>query len=76
MKKGLLRAIGLDVLPKDSEWQGNSQELLKNNKLYKSLVNEPNVYLTPHVGGYAKEAIYSTRDFILEKAMKFVGIIQ
>ena len=76
LKKGLLKAIGLDVLPKDSEWEGNSQESLKNNKLYKSLVKEPNVYLTPHVGGYAKEAIYSTRDFILEKAMKFAGIIQ
>ena len=76
LKKGLLRAIGLDVLPRDSEWNGESQYLLKNNLLYKYLIKEPNVYLTPHVGGYATEAIYSTRNFILEKAMKFAGINQ
>ena len=76
LKNGLLKAIGLDVLPQDSEWSSNSSEYLKDNELYKSLINTPNVYLTPHVGGYAKEAIYSTRDFILEKAMKFMGIYQ
>ena len=64
------------MLPKDSDWEENSQESLKNNELYKSLIKEPNVYLTPHVGGYAQEAIYSTRDFILKKAMKFAGVIQ
>ena len=74
LKKGILKAIGLDVLPKDSEWHSNINNSLKNDIFYKSLIKEPNVYLTPHVGGYAKEAIYSTREFILEKALRFIGI--
>ena len=74
LKKGFLKSIGLDVLPNDSGWNFNSYDSLKENKLYKSLIKEPNVYLTPHVGGYAKEAIYSTREFILEKVMRFIGI--
>ena len=41
------------------------------NNLYSSLIKQPNVYLTPHAGGYAFEAIKSTRQFILDKAMKY-----
>ena len=74
LKNGALKAIGLDVLPKDSEWDNSINHELKDNIFYRNLLKEPNVYLTPHVGGYAKEAIYLTREFILEKAMKFVGI--
>ena len=46
---------------------------ISSYKLYKSLIKEPNVYLTPHVGGYAQEALYSTRDFILKKATNIIN---
>ena len=60
----------LHVLPKDYEWSG-TQDNLKMNNLYSSIIEESNAYLTPHVGGYALEAIKATREFILDKAMRF-----
>ena len=70
LKSGHIKAIGLDVLPKDYEWSG-TQDNLKMNNLYSSIIKESNAYLTPHVGGYAIEAIKATREFILDKAMRF-----
>ena len=71
LQSGNIKAAGLDVLPKDYEWIGTEEDNLKMNNLYSSLVKQQNVYLTPHAGGYAFEAIKSTRQFILDKAMKY-----
>jgi len=61
--------IGLDVLNGDSKW--NNLKKIQSPILRLSKKSD-RIILTPHVGGYAKEAIESTRRFILQKVDKAI----
>ena len=63
---GNLRALALDVLDDDSNWNPNLRyEYLKH------LSSIKNLYLSPHIGGYAKDAILDTRNFLLNSFLDF-----
>lgn len=57
---GKLKALALDVINDDANWDPNLRyEYLK----YLSSIK--NLYLSPHIGGYAIDAILDTRNFLL-----------
>jgi D-3-phosphoglycerate dehydrogenase len=64
LDSGLIRAIGVDVLAGDSRW--GAAERVTSPLLDRALTC-PNVLVTPHVGGYAREAIDVTRQFMIER---------
>jgi D-3-phosphoglycerate dehydrogenase len=64
LASGALKSVGLDVLNGDAIWDSKKKisspiidMALKSNRLI----------LTPHIGGYAYEAILNTRKFILNR---------
>jgi D-3-phosphoglycerate dehydrogenase / 2-oxoglutarate reductase len=64
-----LKGVALDVLENDSAWdmkvQG-SQALIQYAKVHANLL------ITPHIGGFGKESIYRTRNFITQKLIKII----
>lgn len=64
-----LKAAALDVLNGDSDWK---TELPSNNRLFKYSQSNPNLIITPHIGGYGKVSIQKTRDYITEKFLKII----
>lgn len=64
LKINKISMIGLDVLNGDSKW--NNLKKIRS-PLLKLSKKSNRIIITPHVGGYAKEAIESTRRFIFEK---------
>ena len=58
----ILSRIAVDVLEGDSAW--SSSECL-NSRLLQRSINSSDILITPHVGGYSKEAIIATRTFML-----------
>jgi D-3-phosphoglycerate dehydrogenase len=69
LKINRISMIGLDVLNGDSKW--NNLKKIQSPILRLSKKSD-RIILTPHVGGYAKEAIESTRRFILQKVDKVI----
>ena len=71
LDSGILRAVGVDVLPGDSHWTGDdfvSSPLIEKSKTC------DNILITPHVGGYAKEAIFETRKFVVNLVNQFLQL--
>jgi len=68
---GVLRAVGVDVLPGDSKWAENEQV---DSPLIQKSRETDLVLVTPHVGGYAKEAIIQTRRFIVQCVKQYTKI--
>ena len=64
LDSGILRAVGLDVLPGDARWTAGDQV---NSPLIERARQSAGVLITPHVGGYAREAIEMTRRFMIER---------
>ncbi|MBA9076976.1 NAD(P)-dependent oxidoreductase [Rufibacter quisquiliarum] len=69
LESGKVAGAALDVLDGDSSWDGL---LPSDNALFKYAREHSNVLLTPHIGGYGRESIERTRDFIVDK---FLGIV-
>lgn len=65
----ILRAVGVDVLPGDSRWTGHEQ--VTSPLLEKSQQSE-RVLVTPHVGGYAREAVNETRRFMVQRVAQVI----
>lgn len=66
---GIIGAVGLDVLQGDSRW--DSKKPVKSSLISRSK-NDDRVILTPHVGGYAVEAIAATRTFLLQRVIEYM----
>lgn len=61
---GSLKAVGLDVLNGDASW---SADKIISSKIIDFALKSNKIILTPHIGGYAREAILKTRSFILSQ---------
>jgi len=67
---GILSAVGVDVLPGDSRWTFGEE--VESALIKKSCVTD-RVLVTPHVGGYALEAVRKTRLFMIQKVNKIIN---
>jgi len=63
---GKLKGAALDVLNGDSAWAG---EVDGDNKLIEYASIHSNLIITPHMGGYGKDSIGRTRQFLTEKLL-------
>lgn len=53
-----------DVLTGDSSWSGAE---FRQHPLYQASLKNNNIKITPHIGGYAREAIFAARSQVLRK---------
>ena len=67
---GILRAVGVDVLPGDSRW--TFDEKVESPLIRKSRETDQ-VLVTPHVGGYAIEAVRQTRSFMIQRVNQVIN---
>jgi D-3-phosphoglycerate dehydrogenase len=67
LKTQQIKAAALDVLVGDSDWKST---IPPENTLYQYALQNNNLLLTPHIGGYGKVSIQKTRDFITQKFLK------
>jgi D-3-phosphoglycerate dehydrogenase len=65
----ILRAVGVDVLPGDSRWSGEEEVI---SPLLNKSRSTNRVLITPHVGGYSREAVIETRRFMVERVQKVI----
>ena len=66
---GILRAVGVDVLPGDSRWTDDEQV---TSPLIEKSRQSNRVLVTPHVGGYAREAVNETRRFMVQRVIQVI----
>lgn len=63
---GRIGGVGVDVLANEREWGGRTAE----NPLLAALQAGCNIVTTPHIGGYAVDAIAQTREVIVRRFLK------
>ena len=61
---GALKSVALDVLKGDASWDSKKEI---SSPIIDMALKSNRVILTPHIGGYAFEAIINTRKFILNR---------
>lgn len=64
LELGKIKGAAVDVLWNDSGWSartGGSEALLNYQRTHS------NLFITPHMGGYGKDSIAKTRDFVTRK---------
>ena len=62
-----IKGAAIDVVDNDSSWESN--EIIRNPTLeYAS--NHDNLIISPHMGGYGKDSINRTREFVTELFLK------
>jgi D-3-phosphoglycerate dehydrogenase / 2-oxoglutarate reductase len=66
---GIIRAVGIDVLSGDSRWACGEQ--VESPLIEKSRKTD-RVLVTPHVGGYALEAVKETRLFMVQRVNQVI----
>ncbi|GAB4413795.1 MAG: hypothetical protein OHK0039_21060 [Bacteroidia bacterium] len=71
LASGRLAGAALDVLDEDSSWP---QQSPVGHLLIEAAKTYPQLLITPHTGGYAREAITRTRRFIVEKFLAHTGL--
>ena len=71
LELGILRAVGVDVLPGDSRWTYGERV---NSPLIEKSRQTDRVLVTPHVGGYAREAVKETRRFMVQRVNQIIDI--
>lgn len=64
LKTGVVRSAGLDVLTGDSRW---AHKITSQSPLLELAKVNGQVIVTPHTGGYAVEAVMTTRRFLIEQ---------
>ena len=65
-----IKGAALDVLNDDSGWCG---EVQGSNELLNYARQHQNLLLTPHMGGYGKDSIARTREFVTNKFLTLVS---
>ena len=70
LRSGRIRAAGLDVLANDSAWDEHVEDTAG---LVQYACEHDNLVITPHIGGYGKDSILRTRDFITDKFLKLTN---
>ena len=63
LDSGILAGYATDVLDADSSWDSDTSI---QNPLFEKAKNDRRIVITPHIGGYAVEAILSTRKYLVE----------
>lgn len=71
LENGTIKAAAIDVMKDDSSW---SSEVPPGNKLLVYSQQNPNLILTPHMGGYGKQSIEMTREFVTNKLLNALNI--
>ncbi len=69
LQSGHLAGAALDVLAGDSSWSGR---VPGQHPLVAFAKCNPNLLITPHIGGYARESLDSTRLFVVKKFLKLL----
>jgi D-3-phosphoglycerate dehydrogenase len=69
IKSGRIRASGCDVLAGDSRWPQKGIPVTPVLELARS---SSRVIVTPHVGGYAIEAVLATRRFMIAEVIRWL----
>jgi len=64
LQSGHLAGAALDVLAGDSSWEGRVPE---GHPLVAFAKSNPQLIITPHIGGYARESLDGTRLFMINK---------
>ncbi len=67
LKSNKLAGAAIDVLDGDSSWGSDS---FISNDLIKYASNHNNLLITPHMGGYGRNSIYKTREYIINLFLK------
>lgn len=70
LEAGQVSAAGLDVLRGDSAWESMRPPVGRLADLSR---RDSRLVITPHVGGYAVEAIRATRAFLVRKVQAFLA---
>lgn len=65
-----IKGAAVDVLNGDSGW---TKKCDSGNPLIEYAKNNNNLLITPHMGGYGKQSIFRTRQFISEKIIKYIS---
>jgi len=72
-KEKIITKIGLDVLCGDSNWPRTidcKSELVKLSK------KSRNIIITPHIGGYAHEAVITARAYLIEQVINYLNLME
>ena len=64
LASGALKSVGLDVLNGDASWDSKKEV---SSPIIDMALKSNRIIITPHIGGYAFEAILNTRKFILNR---------
>lgn len=70
LKSGHLAAAGLDVLSNDAVWEGR---MPIHHPMLEYGRSNPNLVITPHVGGFTYEAVRRTRSFMVDRFIEWLG---
>jgi D-3-phosphoglycerate dehydrogenase / 2-oxoglutarate reductase len=63
LDSGLLSGYATDVLNGDSSWDSSEKV---SSPVFEKAKTDERVFITPHIGGYAIDAIQSTRNYLVE----------
>lgn len=69
LKSGKVKGAALDVLWGDSAWAGKTAGAFA---LLDYARQNPNLLITPHMGGYGQDSIAKTRTFVTNKFLSFL----
>jgi D-3-phosphoglycerate dehydrogenase len=64
LENGHIKGAAIDVIDGDSSW---SNEFCGDIRLLEYAKRKNNLIITPHMGGYGKDSIYKTREFVVNK---------
>jgi len=70
LERGSLKGAAIDVVNGDSSW---SSMYCGDFRLLEYARSNNNLIITPHMGGYGKDSIYKTREFVVNK---FINLIK
>jgi|TARA_B100001971_G_C18239138_1_gene569528 D-3-phosphoglycerate dehydrogenase len=62
--EGKIAGAALDVIADDSKWDG---QVPSNHPVVEYAKRNDNLIITPHIGGYGYESVFSTRRFLVKK---------
>ncbi|MCK6546323.1 hydroxyacid dehydrogenase [Myxococcota bacterium] len=70
LERGHVAGAAVDVLTGDARW--DEEQLPREHPLVVYARKHSNLVLTPHVGGYGRDSIHTTRRFVAERFVELV----